>query len=183
MATLAKQALTTGGLTEINAITAQKTTGFCLSAANQLAARLGGAAALVEAQSIASHGAVLTEAKLGKMLAAVRNSISETRKVIGFTKVECEQIQKGNSVVDADLEPVDPSVSNAMYNAVSKALRDAQAATLGVAQVTNNNAPSPLTAKADMLAKIYLAAQKQNQLAKITRPYLILLSQATMQTA
>lgn len=183
MSTLAKQALTTGKITEVNAITAQKTTSFCLSTANQLAARLGGAAALVEAQSVSSHGAVLTEAKLGKMLAAVRKVISNTRAAIGLIQVECEQIQKGNSVVDADLKPVDTSVSDAMYDAVSKALREAQAATLGVAQVTNDNAPSPLTAKADMLAKIYLAAKKQNQLAKITRPYLILLNQTTMQTA
>lgn len=183
MATLAKQALMTGEITEINAITAQKTTSFCLSAANQLAARLGGAASLVEAQSKASHGAVLTEAKLGKKLAAVRKVISDTRAAIGLMQVECDQIQKGHSVVDGDLEPVDPSATQAMYNAVSRALRDAQAATLGIAQVTNENAPSPLTAKADMLAKIYLAAQKQNQLAKITRPYLILLNQATMQTA
>lgn len=177
MATLAKQALLTGKITELNAITAQKTTAFCLAALNQLAARLGGAASLVEAQSIASHGRVLSSSSLHKKIAAIRQSLSKTRELLELTKIECEQVHKRNSVVNGDLKPVDTSVSNAMFKAVSCALRSAQAATLGIAAVTNEDAPSPLSAKADMLAKIYLSAQKQSQLAKITRPYLILMNQ------
>lgn len=180
MATLGKQMLMSGLLTEVNAVTAKKTTGFCLSAANQLAARLGGGASLVEAQSKASHGEVLTEAHLGKKIAAVHEAISSTRTVLGITDVECQQIQTGNSVVNGDLTPVDPGISDRTYDAVSKALREAQASTLGVAAVTEVNAPSPLTAKADMLAKLYLAAQKQTLLAKINRPYLILLNKANV---
>lgn len=183
MATLAKQALLTGEITELNDITAQKTTAFCLAAFNQLAARLGGAASLVEAQSIASHGKVLASSLLSKKIAAIRQSISKTLKVLELTKIECEQVHKKNSVVDGNLVPVDPSVSNAMFTAVGRALRSAQAATLGIAEVTNEDAPSPLSEKADMLAKIYLSAQKQSQLAKITRPYLILLNQVAAAAA
>ena len=181
MATLSKQALVNGGITEVNTVTAKKTTGFCLSTANQLAARLGGAASLVEAQAKASHGDVLTEAHLGKKLAAVKEAVSNTRTVLGLTNIECNQIQNGNSVVDNDLKAVDPTISNATYRAVSEALREAQAATLGVAQVTDPGSPSPLDAKADMLADIYLTAQKQNLLARMNRPYLLILNKATKQ--
>lgn len=176
MATLCKQALINGSITEVNAVTAKKTTGFCLSAANQLAARLGGAASLVEAQAKASHGEVLTEVHLGKQLAAVKQAVSNTRSTIGLTNIECDQIQQGNSIVDGDLKAVDPVISNATYRAVSEALREAQAATLGVASVTDPEAPSPLSAKQDMLAKIYLTAQKQSLLAKMNRPYLLMLN-------
>ena len=177
MATLAKQALLTGRITELNAITAQKTAEFCLASMNQLAARLGGSATLIEAQSIASHGRILATAMLEHKIAAIRQAISKTRAALELTKIECDMVRLKNSVVNDDSNPVDPSVSNEMFTAVSRALRSAQAATLGVLEVTNENAPSPLTDKADMLAKIYLCAQKQNQLAKIIRPYLILMNQ------
>lgn len=179
MATLCKQALMTGEITAINSVTVSKTTGFCLSAGNQLAARLGGAASLVEAQAKASHGEVLTQAHLGAKLAAVKGAVSNARTVLGLTNVECQQIQTGNSVVNASLEPVDTALSNRMYSAVGKALRQAQAATLGVAEVTEVNSPSPLSEKSNMLGKIYLAAQKQTLLSKISRPYLVLLNRVT----
>ena len=50
-------------------------------------------------------------------------------------------------MVNAEVVPVDPSVNTIVLNAVSEALRGAQAATLGIAEVTDANAPSSLEAK------------------------------------
>lgn len=57
-------------------------------------------------------------------------------------------------MVNAEVVPVDPSVNTIVLNTVSEALRGAQAATLGIAEVTDANAPSSLEAKIIMQKKI-----------------------------
>lgn len=180
MATLCKQALL-GVSKRSNAIdktSVLKTTAFCLQSANQLAARLGGAASLIEAQTVKSHGRLLTDKNLATKMATTLAAVKAIQDSLGDQKVECRQILKANSTVDNSLTAVDPSISDDTYKAVAKALRGAQAATLGVASVTRATAPSPLDAKAKMLANIYLTAQKQSILAKINRPYLLLLNKS-----
>lgn len=179
MATLLKQVVVNGRINDLSVLSAKKTTGFCLSAANQLAARLGGGASLVEAQSEVSHGKVLANDALSAKVDAIQNAIAATRKVLAKTKLECDQIQQRNSMVNADVVPVDPSINTIVINAVSEALRGAQAATLGIAEVTDANAPSSLEAKIKMLKKIYLAAKKQTILSIIQKPYLQLLNKVT----
>lgn len=179
MATLLKQVVVNGRINDLSALSAKKTTGFCLSAANQLAARLGGGASLVEAQSEVSHGKTLANSHLSDKMAAIKKAVAETNEVLAKTKLECDEIQRRNSMVNADVVPVDPSVNTIVLNAVSEALRGAQTATLGVADVTEANAPSALEDKIRMLKKIYLAAKKQTILAKIGKPYLQLLNKVT----
>lgn len=179
MATLLKQVVVNGRINDLSALSAKKTTGFCLSAANQLAARLGGGASLVEAQSEVSHGKTLANNHLSDKMAAIKKAVAETNEVLAKTKLECDQIQQRNSMVNADVVPVDPSVNTIVLNAVSEALRGAQAATLGIAEVTDANAPSSLEAKIKMLKKIYLAAKKQTILSIIQKPYLQLLNKVT----
>ena len=178
MATLNKRALLTGSVGAVDSISTRKTTAFCLEANNQIAARLGGAASLVEAQAVASHGRTLVDKKIGAKVKAARQACAFAQEVISTTRVECQQITKTNALVDIDLIPVDPVVTDAKQVAVGRALRSAQAATLGIAAKTDPESPSPLAAKDGMLEKIYLAAQKQGLLAKITRPYLLMLNKA-----
>lgn len=154
-----------------------KTTGFCLAASQQLAARLGGAASLVDAQSVASHGRALADRKLSSKLAAIKKVVDSTCSEVAETSEQVLQIHARNSTLNAETKPVDPAVSDLAYKVTATALRRAQAATLGIAEVTEESAPSPLAAKDNMLDQIYLAAQKQNVLAKIERPYLVMLNQ------
>ena len=179
MPTLCKQALLKGANSraarEIDKTSVLKTTAFCLGSANQLAARLGGAASLIEAQTVKSHGRLLTDTKLAAKMTATLKAVKDIQNSLGMQKVECRQIMKANSTTDT-ITAVDPAISDETYKAVAKALRGAQAATLGVAEVTKATAPSPLAAKAKMLANLYLTAQKQSILAKINKPYLLLLN-------
>ncbi len=176
MATLSKQVLLTGEINDTGKTAIVKTTSFCLSVQNQLAARLGGAASLVEAQTKQSHGEILASTIADKV-AAVKAACKETQEVVGLAKVTCRQMATGNSAVNSSISTVDPKVSDAAHNALAEALREAQSATLGVSSVTEPGSPSPMSAKVDMLATQYLAAKKQTLAAKIDRPYLLLLNQ------
>lgn len=152
-----------------------KTVSSTLSAENQLAARVGGSASLVEAQSVQSHGALLAS-KLEAMKAAVIEAVKEKIAIENQIRVECAELLKRNSALNDDIVPVDMALTSAASDAAAAALREAQEATLGVAAVTEPDSPSSLNAKANMLAKLYKAAKKQTLNAKLSRPCMLLLN-------
>lgn len=166
----------------LDPVTIIKSTAFSLESSNQLAARLGGGASLIEAQVEASHGRLLA-AKVHKQVSAIQRVCSETIAINAQIGEECRVARTLNSLVNAELRCVDPAVMIKMQQACAKALRSAQAATLGIAQVTEANAPSVLDAKKTMLEKIYLAAQKQKQVALCNKPYLLMLNKVVAERA
>lgn len=175
MATLCKEALLTGKISNAaDPVKNKKTTVFCLESANQLAARIGGGASLIGAQSKASHGETLAQ-QLKPKIDAIKKVCAQTQKTIGLTRVECTQIQQDKGTA-GNVVPIDPVVSTARFRTVEHALRRAQADTLGVAAVTEPDAPSALGVKSGMLDSLYLTALRQSLSAKINRPYLLLLN-------
>lgn len=163
-------------------VTIIKSTAFSLESSNQLAARLGGGASLIEAQVEASHGRLLA-AKVHNKVSAILRVCSETIAINSQVGEECRVARTLNSLVDEELRCVDPFVMTRMQFACARALRSAQAACLGIAQVTENNAPSFLDTKKTMLEKIYLAAQKQKQVALCNKPYLLMLNKVVAERA
>lgn len=175
MATLAKQKLKGANALTVDKASVLKSLSAQLSASNQLSARLGGGASLIEAQAVQSHGELLA-GQLKPKVEAVKKAALEAMQECGRIRVECAEILKHNSALNADVRPVGDVLSCSAYEAAAAAMREAQEATLGIASVTEPTAPSSLGDKEKMLGKLYLAAKKLTASAKIARPYMLLLN-------
>lgn len=176
MPTLAKQMLT--GRRSLSATKGEivKSILFYVGASNQLAARLGGGASLVEAQSVESHGKALA-ARISPQVNAIREAVKETISVNTDTLVETRATRKNRSRVNDEVTPVDPAVTISMQELTAKALREAQAATLSTStEAAAKGVIAPLNSKANMLSKIYLTAKKQTIMGKINKPFVLMLN-------